>query len=92
MPMIRKNTFYNVDRSIPVYIPLNSKERYQQAPYWEEFFNLIEPAPATSVEDTYSTSHDAKNADFNAKKVLNNNQLFILRGGKIYNIQGAKIN
>lgn len=89
MPMIRENTFYNVNRSIPVYIPLNSKERYQQAPYWEEFFNLIEPAPATSVEDTYSTSHDAKNADFNAKKYLitTNFSFFVAERSTTYRVR-----
>jgi hypothetical protein len=92
-PTIHENTFYNVDRSIPVFVPLNSKEQYQQAPYWEEFYNIIEPSLSTNIEETQSSDFfESKNADFNDKKVLYNNQLIIIHNGKTYNTIGALLN
>ena len=32
--------FYNVNRSIPVYVPQESFQAYKDAPVWSEFNNL----------------------------------------------------
>ena len=34
------STFYNVDRSIPIYVPAGSVEDYRNAKYWSEFTNI----------------------------------------------------
>ena len=34
-------TYYNVKKSIPVYVPASSVETYQAAEYWSEFTNFI---------------------------------------------------
>ena len=34
------NTFYNVDKSIPVYVPASSVAAYKSAQYWSEFTNI----------------------------------------------------
>ena len=34
------NTFYNVDKSIPVYVPASSVESYKSAEYWSAFTNI----------------------------------------------------
>jgi hypothetical protein len=86
-PTIYENTFFNVDRSIPVYVPFSAIERYQQAPYWNEFFNFVASSPATSVEDIGSESSTDGLA---AKKAIINNHIYILRGGKIYNVMGQE--
>ena len=36
-PTIYSTTFYEVDKSIPVYVPAGSVEAYQSAAYWSEF-------------------------------------------------------
>ena len=84
-PLIHEHTFDSVSRSIPIYIPSNSAQRYQSAPYWSEFFNFVEPAP-TAVENI--PNQPAKNSDFNGKKVLKHNQVLILHSGKEYTITG----
>ena len=40
--MIFSNTFKNVNKAIPVYIPVNTLSSYQTAQYWSEFTNFIE--------------------------------------------------
>lgn len=47
-PTIGPNTFGTVSRSIPVFVPVGSGEAYRTAPYWEEFFNIIEGSGPTS--------------------------------------------
>ena len=37
----RSDTFHNVDKSIPVYVPAGSVESYKAAKYWSEFTNII---------------------------------------------------
>ena len=90
-PAIYEKTFYNVDRSIPIYVPINAAERYRQTPYWSEFGNFIEPSPTTKLEEVSPCTSESKNSDFNGKKLLDNNQLFILRDGKKYNLLGALV-
>ena len=36
-PTIYSNTFYKVDKSIPLYVPAGCAEAYRNAPYWCEF-------------------------------------------------------
>jgi len=38
-PTLQSNTFYNVNKSIPVYINCNNLSAYQSAQYWSEFTN-----------------------------------------------------
>ncbi len=40
--MIFLRTFKNVNKAIPVYIPVNTLSSYQTAQYWSEFTNFIE--------------------------------------------------
>ena len=41
-PMIAdSNSFYGVDKSIPVYVPAASVEAYKSAKYWNEFANIV---------------------------------------------------
>lgn len=40
--MIFSNTFKNINKAIPVYIPVNTLSSYQTAQYWSEFTNFIE--------------------------------------------------
>ena len=82
-PIIEAHTFESVDRSIPIYVPLGSSERYKEAPYWCEFYNFIEPSNTTYVEELH-VQHNA------AKKVFLDGQLLIVNDDIIYNIIGQK--
>ena len=35
------NTFYDVDKSIPVYVPKSSVDAYKSAEYWKDFTNIV---------------------------------------------------
>ncbi len=43
-PTVGNNAFYNVDKTIPVYVPLGSAADYQVANGWSDFTNIIEDA------------------------------------------------
>lgn len=43
-PGIMDETFQRVNHNIPVYIPIGTKEAYENAPNWSEFTNFIELA------------------------------------------------
>ena len=83
-PIIEAHTFEGVDRSIPIYVPLGSSQRYKEAPYWSEFYNFIEASPATCVDEVHA-QHNA------AKKVFLNGQLLIVNDDIIYNITGLRL-
>lgn len=90
-PIIYEHTFDSVNRNIPIYIPTNCIQRYQAAPYWSEFFNFIEPAPTTSVENLPFYSEPSQSTDFNVQKYFNSGQLVILKGKRAYTITGQEI-
>ena len=83
-PIIEAHTFEGVDRSIPIYVPLGSSQRYKEAPYWSEFYNFIEASPATCVDEVH-VQHNA------AKTVFLNGQLLIVNDDIIYNITGQRL-
>ena len=83
-PIIEAHTFEGVDRSIPIYVPLEASKRYTEAPYWCEFQNFIEPSPATYVDELH-VQHNT------AKKIFLNGQLLIINDDIIYNIMGQKL-
>ena len=41
-PFICDYTFQNVNHGIPIYIPIGTKEAYENAPNWSDFTNFIE--------------------------------------------------
>ena len=40
-PVLGENVFLNVDKSIPLYVPLQSVEAYKAADGWKDFFNIL---------------------------------------------------
>ncbi len=48
-PTIDNDTFYNVEKSIPVYVPEDSVEAYKTAEYWSEFTNFQPPSIASGT-------------------------------------------
>lgn len=72
--------FYNVEKSIPLYVPAGRAETYKEANGWKDF-NIQEIA--TGIKTPSGT--------VNAVKILRNGQMYIIRNGEKYNMQGAKI-
>ena len=46
------NTFYNVNKTIPVYVPKSSVAAYKSANYWKEFTNIQSIPKIVSVTDS----------------------------------------
>ncbi len=57
-PVVKSNTFENVTKTIPLYVPKGSKEAYAAAEYWSEFTNIIEMEvlPTSIVLDCHELS------------------------------------
>ena len=81
-PAIEAKTFYEVDRSIPVYVPKGSLEAYKADTYWSEF-RLLDDDPATvlSLEVDNSGCYAANGMLYNPNGVSLN----------VYNMQGTLI-
>ena len=81
-PVVEAKTFYEVDRSIPVYVPKGSLEAYKADAYWSEF-RLLDDDPATvlSPEADNSGCYAANGMIFNPNGVSLN----------VYNLQGVLI-
>lgn len=82
-PTSKGESFDGVDKSIPLYVPAESIELYQTADEWSEFTN-IQAIPSTA--DLELTEQEMK-----AYKLLQNGQIYILRGEHIFDIQGKMI-
>lgn len=81
-PAIEAKTFYEVDRSIPVYVPKGSLEAYKADTYWSEF-RLLDDDPATVIspeEDNFGC-YAANGMIYNPNGVSLN----------VYNLQGVLI-
>lgn len=81
-PVVEAKTFYEVDRSIPVYVPKGSLEAYKADTYWSEF-RLLDDDPATvlSPEADNSGCYAANGMLYNPNGVSLN----------VYNMQGVLI-
>ena len=80
-------TFYNVDKSIPVYVPASSVEAYKSASYWSEFTNFI-GVETTGIDNSQFTIHNGQFTihDLQGRKVTDTEGL---KG--IYIIDGRKV-
>ena len=83
-PIIEAHTFEEVDRSIPIYVPLGASKRYKEAPYWCEFQNFIEPSNTTNLDEVH-TQHNA------AKTIFLDGNVLIINDDIIYTIMGQKL-
>ncbi len=85
-PVIDAKTFEDVDRSIPLCVPVGTRNDYANAPYWQEFFNIQEVLPIPSAADEVRTQDNAQ-----VQKVFRDGQVYILRGGKMYTLTGEEV-
>ena len=82
-PTIAAKTFEDVDRNIPLYVPIGTRDAYANAPYWKEFFHIEETLP-TSVGNTPANGTDVR-------KIVRNGQVYILLNGKTYTVTGIEV-
>ena len=89
-PVIEAKTFYEVNRSIPVYVPKGSLEAYKADAYWSEF-RLLDDDPATviSPEADNSGCYAANGMLYNPNGVSLN--VYNLQGSLIYTGNATKI-
>ena len=83
-PIVEAETFEDIDRSIPLYVPIGTSLQYETADYWCEFFNVIEYNAPSAVDNIPSSTA-------NTRKILRNGQLLIIRDGKTYSVIGQKV-
>ena len=84
-PAIQAKTFYDVNRLIPVYVPDESVASYESDEYWQEF----DIQGASDLEDAVNYTTD--NPAAAVTKVMRDGQVLIMRGGKMYNLQGVEV-
>ena len=83
------NTFYKVDKSIPVYVPASSIDAYKSAQYWSEFTNFQAIAEPAKTEWRISDRTDI-DVDFHSineamedERVQDGHTLYIERGSHL---------
>ena len=87
-PTIQAKTFYDVKRQIPVYVPDEAVSAYEDDTYWQEFDIQGQSEVPQGIDNTPFPSGEGRGE---ARKLLRDGQIFILRGEKIYNAQGALV-
>ena len=91
-PSCGENVFYNVPKTIPLYVPAESMDDYKATDQWKDFGNNILPIQTTAIDQiTIGQTNKDQLPRTKAQKILRNGQIFILRGEKVYNAQGALV-
>ena len=83
-PTIEAKTFFDVKRQIPVYVPNEAVSAYEGDTYWQEFDIQGQSEVPLGIEDVQGNNVPCT-------KVVRDGQIFILRGEKVYNAQGALV-
>ena len=86
--VIKESVFYNIDKSsCTLYVPEESIDLYKTAKIWKDFSNIvaIEKAP-TAIDEINSSANIG-----DSRKILRDGQILILRGEKVYTIQGQEV-
>ena len=76
-------SFDSVDKSIPVYVPVESVEAYKNAEGWKEFTN-IQAIPSSSVANAKAETQDS------VRKEYRDGQVLIIKGDKTYTMFGTE--
>ena len=84
-PSIQAKTFSDVKRQIPVYVPDDCVEAYKNDEYWKEFNIQGRSSMPQAIDQIINDPLPL------TRKVIKDNQIFILRGDKTYTLQGQEI-
>lgn len=81
-PVIASKTFYEVNRTTPVYVPAGAVADYKSDRYWKELnIQAGVPTATGSVKATGQSCH----------KLICDGQVFIQRGDKVYTAMGIEV-
>jgi hypothetical protein len=85
-PFAEQSSFANYN--VYLHVPCENKEGYDLDIFWGNFkyIECIKAGTESSIENTYDPS-----SIINYRKIIRNDQFFILRDGKIYNAIGTAI-
>ena len=85
LPTLGYHVFYNVPKTIPLYVPDGKESAYNDADQWKEFDIKPISAIPTGIKQT------SQQPIANSQKLIKNGQLLILRDGKVYNVMGGEV-
>ena len=86
-PSIQAKTFFDVKRQIPVYVPDEAVSAYEDDTYWQEFDIQGVSQMPTGIDNVSSSLQGGDRG----RLILHNGQIFILRGEKVYTLQGQEV-
>lgn len=70
-----------------LFVPENSVEAYKKADTWKEFYRIVPIGTViTDIEEVHPSTNNGE-----VHKILRNGQILILRGDKVYTIQGQVV-
>lgn len=87
-PSLGYATFNGVNTFIPLYVPANSIVLYQEAYLWSDFMN-IQPLQNDDPTSLQNVSGNPESGD--SRKIFDNGNVYILRDGKTYTLQGQEV-
>ena len=68
---------------VPLYVPAESLNAYKSANEWKDFYNIL-PIGSQGIEEIVeNSSQDGK--------FIHDGQIYILRGEKVYTLQGQEV-
>ena len=82
-PILGSDVFNGVNKYIPLYVPAESLNAYKSADKWKDFYNIL-PIGSQGIEEIVANSSQDD-------KILRDGQIFILRGEKVYTLQGQEV-
>ena len=78
--------FYEIDKSIPLYVPEGSINLYQAANGWKDFSNI------QAIDETQTSIDQITNNQSRiTNKIIKDNQIYILTGDKTYTLTGQQL-
>ena len=82
-PALGPDVFNNVNKSIPLYVPAGRISTYKSAYQWKDFENIL-PIGSQDIEEIVeNSSQDGK--------FIHDGKVFIIRGEKVYTLQGQEV-
>ena len=82
-PMLGDNVFFNVDKTIPVYVLQQSVELYRAANQWKQFTNIISKEDAVeNIEASLTQTH---------KSLIDGHLYILLPDGTRYSATGQRV-
>ena len=82
-PTLGYSVFDEVNKSIPLYVPEESITAYKTADQWKDFYNIL-PIGSQGMEEIVENSSQEG-------KFIYDGQIFILRGEKVYTLDGQLV-